>query len=178
MVNAGNFGTWNRVLQLRWFSLRTSTQTSQRHLCFHNQLKSGHQSVASLRCFVDKLWVLSTWLLKQMIPGKHSSSNNHGSRKWLYLKRNYYWRDPVFHWSMIVGGRVFMFLSPIATNPWCPSLKASFISDTSEIRKNHKYQRNKNYTKSSSTSYRYNMYIYTYIITLFITTTLYSILMK
>ena len=30
------------------------------------------------------------------------------------------------------------------------------ISDTSEIRKNHKYQRNKNYTNSSSTSYRYN----------------------
>ena len=34
-----------------------------------------------------------------------SSSHNHGSGKWLYLKGKYYWRDP-FLTSMIMGGRV------------------------------------------------------------------------
>ena len=26
----------------------------------------------------------------------YNSPKNHGSRKWLYLKGNYYWRDPFF----------------------------------------------------------------------------------
>ena len=33
------------------------------------------------------------------------ASHNHGSGKWLYLKGNYYWRDPFFT-SMFIGGRV------------------------------------------------------------------------
>ena len=35
----------------------------------------------------------------------YPSSHNHGSEKWLYLKGNYYWRDPFFT-SMFTGGRV------------------------------------------------------------------------
>ncbi len=35
----------------------------------------------------------------------YSFSHNHGSGKWLYLKGNYYWRDP-FLTSMIMGGSV------------------------------------------------------------------------
>ena len=35
----------------------------------------------------------------------YSFSYNHGSEKWLYLKGNYYWRDP-FLTSMIMGGKI------------------------------------------------------------------------
>ncbi len=35
----------------------------------------------------------------------YSISHNHGSGTWLYLKGNYYWRDPFFT-SMIMGGSV------------------------------------------------------------------------
>ena len=34
----------------------------------------------------------------------YSQHHNHGSGKWLYLKGNYYWRDPFFTF-MIMGGR-------------------------------------------------------------------------
>ena len=34
-------------------------------------------------------------------PENYSFSHNHGSEKWLYLKGNYYWRDP-FSTSMIM----------------------------------------------------------------------------
>ncbi len=37
----------------------------------------------------------------------YTFSHNHGSVKWLYLKGNYYWRDPFFT-SMITGGRVIV----------------------------------------------------------------------
>ena len=42
--------------------------------------------------------------LKSMV---YSFPHNHGSGKWLYLKGNYYWRDPVFT-SMIMGGSVII----------------------------------------------------------------------
>ena len=57
------------------------------------------------------------WLIKhfdvRFVPRAHaihqddsySFSKNHGSRTWVYLKDNYYWRNPFFT-SMIVGGRV------------------------------------------------------------------------
>ncbi len=35
----------------------------------------------------------------------YSFPHNHGSGKWLFLKGNYYWRDPCSS-SMIMGGRV------------------------------------------------------------------------
>ncbi len=43
-------------------------------------------------------------------PTFYSVSHNHGSGKWLYLKGNYYWRDPLLT-SMIMGGSVdFIFV--------------------------------------------------------------------
>ena len=61
-------------------------QTSQRHLCFHSQLKSGHQSVASLRFFgqtmdVEHMAIWSKWFLKNTFPPTIMEVEN-GSRLW------------------------------------------------------------------------------------------------
>ena len=63
--------------------------------------------------------ILVDWIIKEMIQHTHEKhvgypfSHNHGSGKWLFLKGNYYWRDP-FSTSMTMGervesGRVFRF---------------------------------------------------------------------
>lgn len=127
------------------------------------------RAVTSLACDAfDVLWTsYGCWAhgyLKQMIPKKtrflqQIMEVENGS----FLKRNYYWRDPGFfteQWLWEVSG---IYVCNKSKVPIIESIE--IISDTSEIRKNHKYQRNKNYTKSSSTSYRYNIYnnsIYNY----------------
>ena len=50
----------------------------------------------------DMQLILAIW---NNISPNYSFSHNHGSGKWLYLKGNYYWRDP-FLTSMITGGSV------------------------------------------------------------------------
>ena len=66
------------------------------------------------------------WMLN---PGKNqlsfgyswvlSLSHNHGSVQWLYLKGNYYWRDP-FLTSIIMGASVLpgKLTYPLNTNGW------------------------------------------------------------
>ena len=58
--------------------------------------KRGLRSGGYLKVLVIQIW---------RIIGDYPSSHNHGSEKWLYLKGNYYWRDPFFT-SMFMGGRV------------------------------------------------------------------------
>ena len=43
------------------------------------------------------------------------SSHDHGSGKWLYLKGNYYWRDP-FWFSMIMGGSAVSVILLVSSN--------------------------------------------------------------
>ena len=48
---------------------------------------------------------ISSTHLWRMSKSSYSVPHNHGSGKWLYLKGNYYWRDP-FLTSMVMGGSV------------------------------------------------------------------------
>ena len=89
-----------------WF-LPPNALKNQFHLGSLQQ-KANHVVVSYPRGERAMQHVLEAWISEKRYPFSH----NPGSGKWLYLKGNY-WGDPFFA-SMIMGGRVSVFLSNLA----------------------------------------------------------------
>ena len=83
----------------------------QSSMCFCLEVVLQDSSIPmELQVFLDGSgrWRRLSIAFKLRLTEIYSFSHNHGSGKWLYLKVNYYWRDPFFT-SMIMGGRVWTF---------------------------------------------------------------------